>query len=278
METEKSIKDEFGDDSVENVELLFAKNIVQDVPLEYMQTENQDGIVHVDVDALQIPVIDMSKLINHGVDEQVMNKIKEDMAEFFKLPHEEKMICAQLPDDVDGYCVQSKEQKPDIYWRDSLLVTAQPVYSRKIQFWPTTPHSFSLFTLNFFKLCLTLPNSIPRASVDEYSSEVQKVSKCLLRMMAKNLQLDTEKLILSNSEYKSIWHRAVVNKEKERLSIAAFHNPNRKTMIGPLPELMKDDKAAVYKSLTYDEYMSQAFIMIREGKNRLEEMKIRPVN
>ena len=48
---------------------------------------------------------------------------------------------------------------------------------------------------------------------------------------------------MSNGEYKSIEHRAVVNPEKERLSIAAFHSPNYRTMIGPLPDLLKENSA-----------------------------------
>ncbi|KAL6279748.1 hypothetical protein ACE6H2_016629 [Prunus campanulata] len=60
--------------------------------------------------------------------------------------------------------------------------------------------------------------------------------------------------ILSNGEYKSIEHRAVVNTERERLSIAGFHSPNMMTMIGPLPDLVKE-KAANYKAISNEEYI-----------------------
>ncbi|KAK9120669.1 hypothetical protein Syun_018286 [Stephania yunnanensis] len=55
--------------------------------------------------------------------------------------------------------------------------------------------------------------------------------------------------VWSNGKYKSIEHRVVVNPNKERLSVAGFHGPNEDAIIGPLPDLVKKDGAANYKSL-----------------------------
>ncbi|KAM7260300.1 hypothetical protein ACFE04_016041 [Oxalis oulophora] len=333
------IRDQFrgGSLPVDNVQALAAKNL-QDVPLRYIRPENQDVDILVNMDdKIEIPVIDMSKLlvnkgelsklhsackdwgffqlINHGVGEDVMDKMKKDIAEFFALPLEEKMI-------LFAYEISDSGLQLPILSGILFGVIPSQIY------W--CPKNGS--------------------SLGQYSSDVQEVSKCLWRMMAKNLGLYSEKLlslfedgnqgirmnyyppcpqpdkvignnphsdvcgitlltqtnevqglqikkdskwlpvkpipgafivnigdiieIMSNGEYKSIEHRAVVNKAKERLSIAAFNHPNMETMIGPLKEILKDDKAALYKSLAHDEYLRLVFSCKRDGKNRIEVMKL----
>ena len=79
--------------------------------------------------------------------------------------------------------------------------------------------------------------------------------------------------IMSNGEYKSIEHRAVVNPETERLSIAAFHSPSVETIIGPLPELVKEN-GAIYKSVSREEYYKFAFSRKLDGKSIISHMKL----
>lgn len=78
---------------------------------------------------------------------------------------------------------------------------------------------------------------------------------------------------MSNGEYKSIEHRAVVNPEKERLSIAAFHSPNLRTMIGPLPDLVKAN-AAHYKTISNEEYIKLVVTSKLDGKSLLDHMRL----
>lgn len=77
---------------------------------------------------------------------------------------------------------------------------------------------------------------------------------------------------MSNGEYKSIEHRAVVNPKKERLSIAAFHSPNIKAVIGPLPDLVKNN-CANYKSVSHEEFIKFVVTSKLDGKSLLERMK-----
>lgn len=76
---------------------------------------------------------------------------------------------------------------------------------------------------------------------------------------------------MSNGEYSSIEHRAVVDYEKERLSIAAFHSPNMATDIGPLPELVKE-KVAKYKTITHEEFVRLVITRKLEGKSLLDHL------
>ncbi|ESQ38508.1 hypothetical protein EUTSA_v10028774mg [Eutrema salsugineum] len=61
--------------------------------------------------------------------------------------------------------------------------------------------------------------------------------------------------VISNEKYKSVLHRAVVNTEKERLSIPTFYFPSTDAVIGPAQELINEqDSPAVYKSFPFVEY------------------------
>ncbi|KAJ4826784.1 hypothetical protein Tsubulata_034771 [Turnera subulata] len=340
---------------VDNVQALASMNL-NDIPSRYIIPENEFDEISVD-GSLQIPVIDMSKLvgpnqsghedelsklhfackewgffqlINHGMPKEAIENMKVDVQEFFKLPQEEKMSYARLPNSMEGYgqaLVVSEEEK--LEWSDRLFLTGQPVSQRNMRFWPTVPHSF-------------------RATLDRYSSELQKTHESLLRLMAVNLGLDPEELvsqlnegrqgirinyyppcvqankvigatphsdptaltlllqvndvlglqikkdskwvpirpipnaliinvgdiieIMSNGEYRSIEHRAVVNPEKERVSVAAFHSPGTKAIVGPLPDLVKKSTAN-YKSISHEEYIRLIFSKKLEGKSLIDHMK-----
>lgn len=78
---------------------------------------------------------------------------------------------------------------------------------------------------------------------------------------------------MSNGEYKSIEHRAVVNPKKERLSIAAFHSPNIRAIIGPLPDIVKEN-AANYKTISNEEYIKLVVTSKLDGKSLLDHMRL----
>ncbi|KAL2921637.1 Protein DOWNY MILDEW RESISTANCE 6 [Bienertia sinuspersici] len=59
---------------------------------------------------------------------------------------------------------------------------------------------------------------------------------------------------LSNGIYKSVWHRAVVNTDKPRLSIASFLCPASDALISAPPPLTANGSATMYRNFTYPEY------------------------
>lgn len=79
--------------------------------------------------------------------------------------------------------------------------------------------------------------------------------------------------IFSNGEYRSIEHRAVVNNEKERISIAAFHSPNLSADICPLPELVKDNRP-LFKSVSHREFIKMIFNKKLDGKGLIDQLKL----
>ncbi|KAA8526064.1 hypothetical protein F0562_007836 [Nyssa sinensis] len=60
--------------------------------------------------------------------------------------------------------------------------------------------------------------------------------------------------VLSNDRYKSVLHRAVVNCDKERISIPTFYCPSSEAVIGPAQKLIDEDHPAVYRNFTYQEF------------------------
>lgn len=62
--------------------------------------------------------------------------------------------------------------------------------------------------------------------------------------------------ILSNGRYKSVVHRAVVNSEKFRISVAALMSMPFEDKIGPAPELIDEHHPALYRETNFAEFMN----------------------
>lgn len=80
--------------------------------------------------------------------------------------------------------------------------------------------------------------------------------------------------IISNGIFKSIEHRATVNSEKERISIAVFFNPKLDAEIGPSASLINPRNPPLYKRVPMDKYVKDFFSKKLNGKSYLEVMKI----
>ncbi|CAI9095460.1 OLC1v1031414C1 [Oldenlandia corymbosa var. corymbosa] len=338
---------------VENVQQLASRNL-QEIPNRYIRPELITHEVSVN-ESSQIPVIDMSKLVagnpgydtemsklhqacrewgffqltNHGAAVEI-ETMKAAAQEFFKLPLEQKMVYAQLPNtNLEGYgqaFVVSDDQKLD--WSDMFILYTLPITARNLSFWPNNPTSF-------------------RSSLEEYSCKLHRICASLYELMAKNLRADFKEFmdmhqdmvqairmnyyppcsqadkvvgftphsdgsqltllvqvdeveglqirhngkwvpvkplpgaiivnigdaleIMSNGEYRSIEHRAVVNPEKERMSIAAFHTPDFAATIGPLSNLVKEN-GAKYKTVKYADYVKMYLNSSRNGKSLLDNL------
>ncbi|KAK3157120.1 hypothetical protein QOZ80_2AG0116440 [Eleusine coracana subsp. coracana] len=173
-----------------------------EIPERYVRPEiKADAVIFDDV-GCNLPVIDMSRLlnpefseeetaklgsaceqwgffqlVNHGLNGGLLQQIKADITEFFSLPLEEKLAVAIPPNGVEGFghlFVFAKEQKLD--WSDMLFLTTRPVEERKLDLWPTKPSTF-------------------RETVDKYSSEMANLSVLLLKFMANNLGVDQKALL-----------------------------------------------------------------------------------
>jgi isopenicillin N synthase-like dioxygenase len=115
------------------------------------------------------------QVVNHGVPDEVIHDVKEDLEAFFQLPLAEKRAVAQRPGGgIEGYgqaFVVSEDQRLD--WADMLFLSTLPPEYRSLDcFWPSRPATFA-------------------ASLHRYAEEVQRVAAALLAAMAANLGLTT---------------------------------------------------------------------------------------
>ncbi|KAL8090936.1 oxoglutarate-dependent flavonoid 7-O-demethylase 1-like [Apium graveolens] len=144
-----------------------AKEKISAVPSRYVRSD-QEPIFSSSNPELEVPVIDMDilldgdvmdtelnklhhackdwgffQLINHGVSDSLLDQVKTEVAEFFKLPLEEKKKFGQLDGDVEGYgqaFVVSNEQKLD--WADMFYMITLPADLRKPHLMPQLPLPF----------------------------------------------------------------------------------------------------------------------------------------
>ncbi|KAF8690598.1 hypothetical protein HU200_040966 [Digitaria exilis] len=162
----------------------------------YIRMDVQDGEVLVERSG-EVPVIDLGRLldlqfaeqeadrlrfacedwgffqlVNHGIPEEIITNVRSAIHKFFQLPLEVKNAYAQLPGDIQGYgqsFVVSENQTLD--WADMFALSTQPPQARDMRYWPSQPHTF-------------------RKSIEEYSSELMKVSHSVVTWIAKTLNVD----------------------------------------------------------------------------------------
>ncbi|KAL6991352.1 hypothetical protein U1Q18_009467 [Sarracenia purpurea var. burkii] len=81
--------------------------------------------------------------------------------------------------------------------------------------------------------------------------------------------------ILTNGIYKSIEHRAIANKEKERISIGVFVSPRLDAPLGPTPSLVTSENPAMFITSTVDDYLKRFVKHEFRGKTFIESLRMR---
>lgn len=79
--------------------------------------------------------------------------------------------------------------------------------------------------------------------------------------------------IITNGTYRSIEHRAIVNSEKERMSIATFYTTRYNGEIGPLTSFIAEETPAKFKRIGLEEYIKNIFAGKLYGKSFLDAMR-----
>ncbi|XP_073104775.1 protein SRG1-like isoform X2 [Elaeis guineensis] len=101
------------------------------------------------------------QIINHGVPEDILYRIKNTMAGFFDLPLEEKKRYSMASNDLQGYgqaYVVSEEQKLDR--NDLIFLMILPTEMRKLNYCPTVVPDFrdavELFSMEMNRITVEL--------------------------------------------------------------------------------------------------------------------------
>ncbi|KAF3641868.1 putative 2-oxoglutarate/Fe(II)-dependent dioxygenase [Capsicum annuum] len=80
--------------------------------------------------------------------------------------------------------------------------------------------------------------------------------------------------IVSNGVYRSIEHRAIVNSDKERLSVATFYTFNLESELGPAHSLIGRDNPPLFRRVLVQKYLQDFFARKLDGKSYLDFMKV----
>ncbi|XP_044378962.1 protein SRG1-like [Triticum aestivum] len=118
------------------------------------------------------------QLRNHGVDETVVERVKDSTREFFRLPLEKKKAVGivKAEDGFQGFGHHFNTSTGKLDWAESLLLGTQPMGHRNMDLWPTELPTF-------------------RDGVEKYSLEMTKLKSLLMASMAIDLGIKPETLL-----------------------------------------------------------------------------------
>uniref|UniRef100_A0A2P2MTE8 Uncharacterized protein MANES_03G077900 n=1 Tax=Rhizophora mucronata TaxID=61149 RepID=A0A2P2MTE8_RHIMU len=80
--------------------------------------------------------------------------------------------------------------------------------------------------------------------------------------------------MITNGTYRSIEHRATVNTDKERLSVATFCNVRYGVQIRPVSSLITNETPAMFRSIELEEFFKGVFARKLQGKSYLDYLRI----
>ncbi|KAK9103644.1 hypothetical protein Sjap_020898 [Stephania japonica] len=298
--------------AVDNVQALASNTTLKTIPPRYirplLQTDHENNHQpHHD----QIPVIDLNKLthgqhfspqemakfhqacqdwgffqlVNHGVAEEVMEKTIRDVKGFFELPLEEKRYGCSKMEAVSNYSLEMEKIKTIL-----LGLMAKNLGTDEEKFINMFRDGTQTMRMNYYPPC---PEPSKVMGISPHSDatgltillQINEVNGLQIRhdgrwvpvqMLPKAILINIGDVleILSNGRYKSIEHRVVVNMEKERMSVATFHEMNRNVTIRPLSELILEGEVEQYKSIHAGEFVKLLSSHRLDGKSLLDLMKI----
>ncbi|WVZ57384.1 hypothetical protein U9M48_007775 [Paspalum notatum var. saurae] len=181
----------------------FANSGGQQIPEKYIRTkEVLNGVVVGEEESYELPVVDMARLLdpelsasevqklgdacrtwgffqltNHGVDEAVVQRMKDDTVQFFRLPLQSKTEVAVRERGFEGFGHHySRASSGKLDWAESVILATQPPQDRNMELWPTNPPTF-------------------RNTLDSYSVEMIGLAVRLLGFMAADLGVEREALL-----------------------------------------------------------------------------------
>lgn len=82
------------------------------------------------------------QLTNHGVEEAVIQEMKDNTVQFFSLPLESKKIVAVRGNGLEGFGHHYSRANDKLDWAESVILLTQPVKASNMEMWPTDPPIF----------------------------------------------------------------------------------------------------------------------------------------
>ncbi|XP_045792103.1 protein SRG1-like [Trifolium pratense] len=117
-------------------------------------------------------------------------------------------------------------------------------------------------------------------------AELEKLAIKIIELMANALAINPKEMtelfnigtqiirIITNGIYPIIVHRATVNSEKERISLATFYGPNMQAILAPAPSLVTQERPTQFRKISVVDHFNGYFSQVLHGKSYLNQMKI----
>ncbi|KAK7272615.1 hypothetical protein RJT34_29328 [Clitoria ternatea] len=302
---------------VPSVQELAKENLAH-VPPRYLHPHQQHFLIsHVDGLFHGIPVVDMQnllseeagnselaklhlackewgffQLINHELDSNFLDKIKLEIRDFFNLAMSEKKKFWQSPQDVEGDTLECYSEQLNNIAMTIFGHVAKVLESKEIK--ELFEDGTQILRINYYPPCPEPEKVIgltPHSDGAGLTILLQVNEVDGLQIRKDGLWVPVKPLpnafivnvgdvleIITNGVYRSIEHRARVNSEKERISIAAFHSVRQDGVIGPAASLISEQKPAGFKRIGLAEYYRSRYARKLDGKSHLDAFKIEHQN
>ncbi|CAI0542670.1 unnamed protein product [Linum tenue] len=78
--------------------------------------------------------------------------------------------------------------------------------------------------------------------------------------------------ILSNGEFKSLYHRGMVDSERERVSLAVLSLSNPQSGVEPIEELVNEERPSLYRKVIYEE--TTHFDYYKSGRTLIDDARV----
>ncbi|KAI9126571.1 hypothetical protein K1719_002167 [Acacia pycnantha] len=199
------------------------------------------------------------QLVNHGVSEEELEKVRNGVECFFSLPPQKKMKYRIRPGDIEGYgsAIRSQAEKQD--WCDRFYMTINSIHKRKPYLYPELPPSFR----TVLDMYIEKAQNIGMTLVDK--NGVWVPVNILPNLFVVNVGDILE--IIINGVYKIPVNRATVNTGKERISMVLFFVAKLDAEIGPAKSLISPENPPLYKTLEAEKYFNDYFSLKQQGRS-----------
>ncbi|KAK7814667.1 protein srg1 [Quercus suber] len=237
------------------------------------------------------------QLVNHGVSSSLLEKLNDEIEGFFKLPLAEKMKYKIRPGDVQGYGTVIRSDNQRLDWGDRILAMQLFGYlgellememgemeelfedgmqSVRMTYYPPCPQPEMVVGLTPHSDAAGITILHQVNGVEGFQIKKDGVwipVNFLPNAFVVNIGDILE--ILSNGLYNSIEHRANVNSEKERISIAMFFNPKFEAEFGPASSMLNPNNPPLFRRVGMEKYVKDFFSRSLNGRTYLDYMRIK---
>ncbi|KAK7319174.1 hypothetical protein RJT34_03892 [Clitoria ternatea] len=259
-----------------------AKKSLTKVPDQYVIPEGESVLASTATSLPQVPVIDLSKLLS--IDLKELEKLNYACKEwgFFQYfvdgEHEDKENLEMYSVELKNLAIKVIELMAKALAIDPNEMTEifiEGTQTMRINYYPPCPQPERVIGLKSHSDVGGL--TILLQANDVQGLQIRKDGLWIPVLPLPNafiINIGDMLEIITNGIYRSIEHRAIVNSEMERISIATFYGPDLKAILAPAPSFVTLERPAQFKSVSVEDHFKGYFSRELRGKLYLDEVKI----